>query len=61
MALERKDSSSARQQESTGKPQAGFAPEASDADVGSALRSAYEQTIGEDIPREMLDLLGKLA
>jgi hypothetical protein len=30
-------------------------------DVGSALRSAYEQTVSENIPSEMLDLLGKLA
>jgi hypothetical protein len=30
-------------------------------DVGNALRSAYEQTVGENIPSEMLDLLGKLA
>ncbi len=29
-------------------------------EVGSALRSAYQRTIDEDIPPEMLDLLGKL-
>lgn len=29
-------------------------------EVGNALRSAYEQTVSEDIPSEMLDLLGKL-
>ncbi|HEY0626638.1 MAG TPA: hypothetical protein VGD10_07875 [Allosphingosinicella sp.] len=29
-------------------------------EVGNALRSAYEQTVNEDIPPEMLDLLGKL-
>jgi hypothetical protein len=28
--------------------------------VGNALRSAYERTLKEDIPPEMLDLLGKL-
>lgn len=28
--------------------------------VGSALRSAYQRTLQEDIPPEMLDLLGKL-
>lgn len=28
--------------------------------VGQALRSAYERTLNEDIPPEMLDLLGKL-
>ena len=29
-------------------------------DVGDALRSVYERAIAEDIPPEMLDLLGKL-
>ena len=28
--------------------------------VGDALRSVYEKAIEEDIPQEMLDLLGKL-
>ncbi|MDB5663393.1 MAG: hypothetical protein JWM38_2764 [Sphingomonas bacterium] len=43
----------------SGKRQVAHGPGPSD--VGSALRSAYEQTIGEDIPSEMLELLGKLA
>ena len=30
------------------------------ADVGDALRSAYQRTLDENIPPEMLDLLGKL-
>lgn len=29
-------------------------------EVGTALRSVYQRTIDEDIPPEMLDLLGKL-
>lgn len=29
-------------------------------EVGLALRSAYQRTIDESIPPEMLDLLGKL-
>jgi hypothetical protein len=29
-------------------------------DVGDALRSAYDDTLNEAIPPEMLDLLGKL-
>ncbi len=28
--------------------------------IGRALRSVYDQTVGEAIPREMLDLLGRL-
>jgi hypothetical protein len=31
-----------------------------DGEVGSALRSAYDRVVDEDIPPEMLDLLGKL-
>lgn len=30
------------------------------ADIGDALRTAYENTVNEDIPAEMIDLLGKL-
>ena len=29
-------------------------------EIGSALRSVYQRTVSEDIPPEMLDLLGKL-
>ncbi|MBA3676997.1 MAG: hypothetical protein H0W74_06275 [Sphingosinicella sp.] len=29
-------------------------------EVGSSLRMVYQQTVNEDIPPEMLDLLGKL-
>jgi hypothetical protein len=29
-------------------------------EVGDALRTVYQRTINEDIPPEMLDLLGKL-
>ncbi len=28
--------------------------------IGRALRSVYDETVGEDIPPEMLELLGKL-
>ena len=37
------------------KKKRGHSPE-----VGHALRAAYQQTVSEDIPPEMLDLLGKL-
>jgi hypothetical protein len=39
----------AQKQKKKGKPE-----------VGHALRAAYQQTVSEDIPPEMLDLLGKL-
>jgi Anti-sigma factor NepR len=32
----------------------------SERDIGSALRAAYDSTVSEDIPPEMLDLLNKL-
>lgn len=35
-------------------------PGLGDSNVGSALRSVYQQTIDEDIPSEMIDLLKKL-
>lgn len=28
--------------------------------MGAALRSVYQRTVSEDVPQEMLDLLGKL-
>jgi len=31
-----------------------------DQEMGQALRSVYQKTIDEQIPQEMLDLLGKL-
>jgi transcriptional/translational regulatory protein YebC/TACO1 len=31
-----------------------------DTDVGQALRTVYEKAVEEQIPQEMLDLLGKL-
>ena len=39
------------------KPRAGGEP---DENVGEALRSVYTRAIEEEIPQEMLDLLGKL-
>lgn len=34
--------------------------DAANSDVGKALRSVYEKAVEEQIPPEMLDLLGKL-
>lgn len=33
---------------------------AGNSEVGTALRSVYQRTVDEEIPPEMLDLLGKL-
>lgn len=35
-------------------------PGSGDRDMGSALRSAYQKTVDEAVPDEMLDLLNKL-
>ena len=37
----------------------GAAPPA-ERDVGHALRSVYSSTVNEDVPADLLDLLGKL-
>ena len=39
----------------------GAVEDGSGGNVGNALRSVYDQTVNEDIPGVMLDLLGKLA
>ena len=31
-----------------------------DQDMGAALRTVYQRTVDEDIPSDLLDLLGKL-
>jgi len=43
---------SAQSKQSKKRPPAG--------EIGSALRSVYDRALAEDIPPEMLDLLGKL-
>jgi len=63
LALEQKDLSSPRGGGAKGV-KAGTRSKAGNSvqgNVGSALRSAYEQTVSENIPPEMLDLLGKLS
>jgi hypothetical protein len=39
---------------------AGKGPKGSRGEVGDALRKVYDRALAEDIPPEMLDLLGKL-
>lgn len=46
------------QAEDAPPPRRGKRPPAGE--VGNALRSAYQRMVDEDIPPEMLDLLGKL-
>lgn len=44
------------------RPSAGKRPQTSSdtKELGNALRSIYDETVSEDIPTELLDLLGKL-
>ena len=50
-----------------GKPRAkasrraGNPARAKASEVGKALRSVYDNTLREDVPRDFLDLLGKLS
>lgn len=37
------------------------APSSKAGDLGRALRSVYDSTLREDVPRDFLDLLGKLS
>ena len=32
-----------------------------DRDMGAALRTVYQKTVDEDVPADLMDLLGKLA
>jgi hypothetical protein len=54
-----------RKADNVSQPDTGEVPKAkkkrgSSPEVGHALRAAYQQAVSEDIPPEMLDLLGKL-
>jgi hypothetical protein len=45
-----------------GKPRGkgGRSPRSKASDFGKALRSVYDNTLREDVPKDFLDLLGKL-
>jgi hypothetical protein len=49
------DQVSSRDQSSRSK-----SPPGRDRDMGSALRSVYQETVSEAVPDDLLDLLGKL-
>jgi len=46
----------AEKEKAVSKPRRG-----SDTQVGQALRSVWDETLGEQVPPDMLDLLGKLS
>ena len=51
-----------RDKKRVSKSGAGAGPRAkSPSDVGRALRSVYDTTLGERVPDDFLDLLGKLS
>ncbi|KQS01938.1 hypothetical protein ASG11_14060 [Sphingomonas sp. Leaf357] len=54
-------SRSSRKPASTGKTPVGSTRvQSKDRDMGAALRTVYQKTVEEDIPSDLLDLLGKL-
>jgi len=56
----KKGASRSDKSERSAKAQGRKTSAAQDNSVGNALRSVYQQTVNEDVPREFLDLLGKL-
>ncbi|HEY1604092.1 MAG TPA: hypothetical protein VGF77_00670 [Allosphingosinicella sp.] len=55
----RRKGDQSEQTQSNGAPR-GRRKRGTGSEVGQALRAAYQEAVGEDIPPEMLDLLGKL-
>ncbi|RZM25932.1 MAG: hypothetical protein EOP67_43620 [Sphingomonas sp.] len=43
-----------------GGPLSGAKVQSKDRDMGAALRTVYQRTVEEEIPADLLDLLGKL-
>lgn len=56
----RRSKSEPGQESDTPAPSKPRRKRSSSPEVGHALRAAYQQAVNEDIPPEMLDLLGKL-
>ena len=57
---DRRRKSEASAENHTPVKRGGKTKKADSPEVGQALRSIYDRTVGETIPPEMLDLLGKL-
>jgi len=55
-----KSKSDRRSSGGAGSPGASAAMPVRNGDMGTALRSVYQRTVDEQVPDEMLDLLGKL-
>ena len=49
------------QRDTDGKTRRKRVAKAPDTHVAHALRTAYQETVREDVPDDLLDLLGKLA
>jgi len=56
----RGDSDKGRKNGKENKMAAKKKPSSRPADVGRALRSVYDDTLREDIPHDLMDLLGRL-
>ncbi|WP_265564326.1 NepR family anti-sigma factor [Sphingomicrobium arenosum] len=55
-----KNAASDKKSEDTAKPAKGAARKGRDDNLGRALKSVYDETLREDIPDDLRDLLGKL-
>lgn len=58
MTTEKTGKKAARDKQASGTSKRGS--RAVDTHVSTALRDAYEEAVSEDVPKEFLDLLGKL-
>ena len=61
LASEKIKKPGARGEGATGAGRTSRGSRPTDSHVANALRSAYEETVNEDVPSEFLDLLGKLS
>ena len=58
LALDDRDKKTATSEKPRAKPRSVKVPHQNN--VGNALRTVYQETVSEDIPQDLLDLLGKL-
>lgn len=58
LALDNQDKKAGNSDTPRRKPRSGKPPQ--QGTLGNALRSVYQQTVNEEIPPDLLDLLGKL-
>jgi len=58
LALDDRDKKTVTSEKPRGKPRSARSPQQNN--LGSALRTVYQETVSEEVPQDLLDLLGKL-